>query len=42
MAEPDTRLTRLTGNWVYGGSLAGLLLLAFTPALSRGWSLRSC
>ena len=38
MAVAATRLARLTGNWVYGGSLVGLLLLLFTPALSRGWS----
>jgi hypothetical protein len=29
----------LRDNWVYGGSLAGLLLLALTPVLASGWSL---
>lgn len=30
-------LARLRDNWVYGGVLAGLLLLALTPVLARGW-----
>lgn len=29
---------RLTTNWVYGGSLAGILLLVLLPELSRHWS----
>jgi len=29
---------RLCTNWVYGGFLAGLLLLALTPLLTAGWS----
>jgi hypothetical protein len=32
-------LRRLVDNWVYGGFLAGLLLLALTPVLARGWPL---
>lgn len=28
---------RLVANWVYGGFLAGLLLLLLTPVLSRSW-----
>ncbi len=32
-------LRRLIDNWVYGGFLAGLLLLALTPVLARDWSL---
>jgi hypothetical protein len=32
-------LRRLVDNWVYGGFLAGLLLLALTPVLARDWSL---
>ncbi|MDB5587879.1 MAG: hypothetical protein JWP26_2849 [Devosia sp.] len=31
-------LGRLIRNWVYGGSLAGVLLLALTPVLTTGWS----
>lgn len=31
-------LRRLIDNWVYGGFLAGLLLLALTPALAHNWS----
>jgi hypothetical protein len=32
-------LTRLRDNWVYGGFLAALMLLALTPILANGWSL---
>ncbi len=32
-------LNRLCANWVYGGFLAGLMLLALTPVLASGWSL---
>jgi hypothetical protein len=32
-------LTRLCDNWVYGGFLAGLMLLVLTPVLASGWSL---
>jgi len=32
-------LRRLVDNWVYGGFLAGLLLLVLTPVLARDWSL---
>jgi Protein of unknown function with HXXEE motif len=28
---------RLVVNWVYGGFLAGLLILLITPILARGW-----
>lgn len=31
------RLQRLIQNWVYGGTLAGLLLLAMTPVLTQNW-----
>ena len=31
-------LSRLTHYWVYGGFLAGLLLLALMPELSRHWT----
>jgi len=30
-------LKRLVANWVYGGFLAGLLLLVITPILARDW-----
>jgi hypothetical protein len=30
-------LNRLISNWVYGGFLAGLLVLCLTPVLARGW-----
>ena len=30
-------LNRLLANWVYGGFLAGLLMLFLTPVLARGW-----
>jgi hypothetical protein len=32
-------LNRLYANWVYGGVLAGALLLALTPLLTQGWPL---
>jgi hypothetical protein len=32
-------LTRLINCWVYGGALAGLLILLLLPALAGGWSL---
>jgi hypothetical protein len=32
-------LARLCDNWVYGGVLAGLMLLVLTPVLANGWSL---
>ena len=32
-------LRRLVDNWVYGGFLAGLLLLVLTPVLARDWPL---
>jgi len=32
-------LRRLVDNWVYGGFLAGVLLLALTPVLARDWPL---
>ena len=32
-------LARLRDNWVYGGFLAALMLLALTPVLAHGWSL---
>ena len=31
-------LGRLRDNWVYGGFLAAVLLLALTPVLASGWS----
>ncbi|MGA2534929.1 MAG: HXXEE domain-containing protein [Terracidiphilus sp.] len=31
-------LDRLIANWVYGGFLAGLLLLALTPVITHSWS----
>jgi hypothetical protein len=30
-------LQRLIDNWVYGGFLAGLMLLALAPTISSGW-----
>jgi hypothetical protein len=32
-------LDRLRDNWVYGGFLAALMLLALTPILESGWPL---
>lgn len=31
-------LNRLYANWVYGGFLSGILILALSPLLLRGWS----
>ncbi len=31
-------LNRLVANWVYGGFLAGILLLLLAPLILRGWS----
>jgi Protein of unknown function with HXXEE motif len=31
-------LGRIASHWVYGGSLAGLVLLALLPVLTEGWS----
>lgn len=36
-AADDTPFARLAANWVYGGALAGLLLLALSPLLTEGW-----
>jgi len=36
-AAPSTRAERLIGNWVYGGALAGVMLLGLTPTLTQGW-----
>jgi hypothetical protein len=33
-----TALARLQANWVYGGALAGLLLLALTPLFAGNWT----
>lgn len=33
-----TRLGRLQAHWVYGGFLAGLMLLVLAPLLTEGWS----
>lgn len=30
-------IARLQANWVYGGALAGIVLLALTPLLTAGW-----
>ena len=38
VAAPSTRAERLVGNWVYGGALAGVMLLGLTPVLTQGWS----
>jgi hypothetical protein len=32
-------VSRLQANWVYGGALAGLGLLALTPLLTVAWPL---
>jgi hypothetical protein len=32
-------IDRLVRNWVYGGSLAGVLLLLLLPAIDNGWPL---
>jgi len=32
-------IPRLLQNWVYGGFLAGLLLVTLMPALCQGWSM---
>lgn len=32
-------IDRLTRYWVYGGALAGVLLLLLLPAINNGWSL---
>jgi hypothetical protein len=36
--ESKIMLARLINYWVYGGTLAGLLLLVLMPALVTGWS----
>lgn len=36
-AAPSTRARRLVDNWVYGGVLAGILLLGLAPVLTEGW-----
>lgn len=39
MLDPDfPMLDRFAKNWVYGGTLAGILLLALAPLLLRGFS----
>lgn len=37
MTTPVTPLSRLMTHWVYGGALAGVLLLALAPVLTDGW-----
>lgn len=34
-----SRLGRIIDNWVYGGTLAGLVLLGLYPTLTSGWPL---
>ncbi|MCU0909127.1 MAG: HXXEE domain-containing protein [Rhodobacteraceae bacterium] len=34
---PATRFDRLAAHWVYGGALAGVLLLAVTPLIAPHW-----
>lgn len=34
----DTRLGRLMRHWVYGGTLAGVLLLVLAPLFMTGWT----
>ena len=36
-ARPAAMINRLISNWVYGGFLAGILILSLTPVLARGW-----
>jgi Protein of unknown function with HXXEE motif len=38
LLKVEKMFTRLRDNWVYGGFLAALMLLALTPVLARGWS----
>jgi len=38
MKEVFDMLARLRDNWVYGGFLAGIMLLVLTPVLASGWS----
>jgi hypothetical protein len=37
-SQDQNMLSRLTKYWVYGGFLAGILLFALLPELSRNWS----
>lgn len=37
-APASTRTGRLMDNWVYGGALAGILLLCLAPVLTQGWA----
>lgn len=36
--SPQTMLQRLVANWVYGGFLAGILLLLLTPFFAQHWT----
>lgn len=38
-AAPASPFDRLQAHWVYGGTLAALVLLALTPTLTQGWPL---
>jgi hypothetical protein len=38
MSPASALLARLQAHWVYGGALAGLLLLLLTPLFARGWT----
>ena len=31
-------IRRLQGNWAYGGTLSGVVLLALSPMLTAGWT----
>lgn len=38
MKGKEEMLNRLVANWVYGGFLAGLLILSITPIFAHSWS----
>jgi hypothetical protein len=38
MTAPETPFSRLQSDWVYGGTLAGLLILVLTPLMAPSWS----
>lgn len=39
MADQTTAFARLQAHWVYGGALAGVMLVLLTPVLTDGWPL---
>lgn len=38
LPSKNTLASRIVNNWVYGGALAGIMMMGLTPVLTAGWS----